>query len=87
MQIIVKVSAGHASAARSVVAGRLAQKVPHGVVTEVFPGIVRGRRAGLVSVELPPGVSEQDVPALLEHLTGADEVEYAELPPTRTLAG
>jgi hypothetical protein len=47
-------------------------------VEEVFPGVARGRRAGLVTVSLPDEVSERESQAILARLREDNDIEYAE---------
>jgi hypothetical protein len=85
MQIVVKVVSDHVADAPALVARRVAEHLPAHTggkvdVSELFPGLTRGRRAGLVTVRLPHGLSEAEVDRLVEDLQREDAVEYAELP-------
>jgi hypothetical protein len=78
MQITVKVKAHTKKNPAAVVRECVATVQPRATVEEVFPGVERGRRAGLVTVRLPDETSEVESRALLARLREADDIEYAE---------
>lgn len=88
MQIVIKVASDHAADARALVTRHLTEHLPDHAeedvaVSEVFPGVTRGRRAGLITVRLPVGLSEEEVDRLMEDLQREKEFDYAELPAPR----
>ena len=78
MQITVKVKPRGARNAASVVRDRIKQVTPAATVEEVFPGVQSGRRAGMVTVNLPKGLSDDDSETVLRTLRDDDDIEYAE---------
>ena len=78
MKITVKVNAKGRKAPASVVRDRLKASQPKAVVEEVFPGVRSGRRAGMVIVNLPDDVSDEESETLLTRLRDDEEIEYAE---------
>lgn len=82
MQITVKVNATRARSAAKVVRERLKSASPQvaetAAVEEVFPGVKSGRRAGMVTVNLPQKISHADVETVLSALQADEAVEYAE---------
>lgn len=82
MQITVKVNPHRGKEPAAVVRDRLkelrpeiGQKAP---VEEVFPGLQTGNRAGMVTVQLPQELPDEDVDAILDGLREDKDVEYAE---------
>jgi hypothetical protein len=53
-------------------------------VEEVFPGLTTGRRAGMVTVDLPKSLSDEASRAVLRALRDHDDIEYAEAATPRT---
>lgn len=49
-------------------------------VRQVFPGLTRGQRARLFTINLPDHVPYDKVTELIEKLREEDAIEYAELP-------
>ena len=78
MQITVKVKPRGARNAASVVRNRIKQVTPAATVEEVFPGVQSGRRAGMVTVNLPKDLSDADSETVLRTLRDDDDIEYAE---------
>ena len=62
----------------------IAEQVP---VEEVFPGLQVGNRAGMITVQLPPDLSDEELDAILDGLREDKDVEYAEsaMPRSRRL--
>ena len=80
MKITVKVRPRAGKTAASVVRARLAKARAKGNVEEVFPGETRGRRAGMLIVD----VSDEASDRVLKELRDADEIEYADPAPRRS---
>ena len=78
MKITVKVRAPAGKAPASVVRDRLKQLGRDAEIEEVFPGETTGRRAGLVLIDLPDDVSDEDSDRVLQALRKDAAVEYAE---------
>lgn len=82
MQITVKVNTARAKSAARVVRECLKSASPQVAETanveEVFPGVTSGRRAGMVTVNLPQKLSNDDVEAVLSALQSDEAIEYAE---------
>ena len=78
MQITVKVKPQAGKKPAAVVRLCVTSMQPDAKVEEVFPDVKTGRRAGLVSVELPDTISDEASDALLASLRAQDDVEYAE---------
>ena len=53
-------------------------------IEEVFPGLTTGRRAGMVTVDLPKSLSDEASQAVLRALRDHDDIEYAEAATPRT---
>jgi hypothetical protein len=53
----------------------------HGLaVTPVFPGVTKGRRAGMYTIELAGAPTSAEVESLVEALRGDAALEYAAIP-------
>lgn len=82
MQITVKVSPRRGKTASGMVRDRLKATDPQvakaAAVEEVFPDVSSGRRAGMVTVNLPRGLSDDDVQNVLSALKSDEAIEYAE---------
>lgn len=82
MQITVKVNPRRGKDAAAVVRECLKSARPEVAeaagVEEVFPGLRSGRRAGMVTVNLPQRLSHDQVKAVITALQSDDAIEYAE---------
>jgi hypothetical protein len=82
MQITVKVRPGPDAKPAALVRQTLASCHPDvgrgSKVEEVFPGLTSGRRAGMVTIDLPKGLSDEASQAVLRALRDHDDIEYAE---------
>jgi hypothetical protein len=78
MQITVKVKPQSKKKPAAVVRDYVKAATAGAKVEEVFPGVESGRRAGLVTVNLPTAMSHQQSEALLKKLRAQDDIEYAE---------
>lgn len=78
MQITVKVKPGGGKKPATVVRDRLKDVQPGATVEEVFPDVQAGRRAGMVVVNLPDSMSDEDSETVIRALRGYDDIEYAE---------
>jgi hypothetical protein len=77
MKITVKVKPRAKKGPAAVVRARLGQ-AHKAKVKEVFPGETTGRRAGMVIVDLPDDLTDEDSETVLNELRGDAEIEYAE---------
>jgi hypothetical protein len=84
LKITVKVNPRAGKTPASIVRARLEKTSAKATVEEVFPGETTGRRAGLVMVNLPDDVSEEESDQVMEQLRGGDEIEYVEPERPRT---
>lgn len=78
MQITVKVKPHSKKKPSAVVRDCVKTVQPRAKIEEVFPNVQSGRRAGLVTVQLPDSMSSEDSNAVLRSLRQDADIEYAE---------
>jgi hypothetical protein len=88
MHIIYKVKENRVKEAEEIALKNIEQVLPESAaqevsVEQVFPGLTKGQRARLFSINLPVQLSDDELSQLVERLREEDGIEYAELPAPR----
>jgi len=88
MQIIYKVKENRVKEAEEIALKNIEQVLPAAAaqevsVEQVFPGLTKGQRARLFSINLPVQLSDDELSQLVKRLREEDGIEYAEFPAAR----